>query len=481
MTTAIEYALMAGASYISTRPDINKFPVPQGWIKVTNPDSYFRDPVSGFEAISFTNGTDLIISYAGTNPNNLLDPDNAANIGLATGNGSAQLLQAAEYYLQVKAANPSANITFTGHSLGGGLAALIGVFFGVQAVTFDQAPFAKSAQLGLPPDVAANLKSDLLASGHTAAELSELSNFLQLRKTNGGIPNSSLVSTIRVDGEFLSEAPIGAFNPIGTPATVLQHGPYFAPSIDLHSQSLLTAFLQSDATAATVAGQKQNFNEVTKKLTDLLGMIFNSDLYSFPTAITNTKNENFLERLVKDEAGVRDPVTGTTQLPADAMLDRFTRDLWKLAQAGGLTLVDDPATGTNWLSRALMLFAMQKYYDETASSAGYQQELFSYINGTGGGIRFDITGVAPSWDKTKDATTATADNFRVFLKEYYTRVDASGAPTLGPDRDVILAALPALRDWYVQAGTTALNASDSFNRGAANDDHYAMQQTRRAA
>jgi hypothetical protein len=27
MTTAIEYALMAGASYISTRPDPNKFPI----------------------------------------------------------------------------------------------------------------------------------------------------------------------------------------------------------------------------------------------------------------------------------------------------------------------------------------------------------------------------------------------------------------------------------------------------------------------
>ena len=81
----------------------------------------------------------------------------------------------------------------------------------------------------------------------------------------------------------------------------------------------------------------------------------------------------------------------------------------------------------------------------------------------------------------KDATAATANNFRVFLKEYYTRVDASGAPTLGSDRDVILAALPFLRDWYIQAGAAALNASDTFNRGAANDDQYAIQQTRSAA
>ena len=37
MTTAIEYALVAGASYISTRDDVNQFPIPQGWEKVVSP------------------------------------------------------------------------------------------------------------------------------------------------------------------------------------------------------------------------------------------------------------------------------------------------------------------------------------------------------------------------------------------------------------------------------------------------------------
>ena len=316
----IDCALMAGASYISTRTDNNKFPVPQGWteqiaLRVSN-DS------SGFEAITFKKGTEIVISYAGTNPNSLLDPDNAANIGLATGFGSDQLLQAAEYYLQVKAANPTAtSITFTGHSLGGGLAALMGVFFGKQAVTFDQAPFANSAELNLlTPDVAANLKADLLAGGHTEAELSSLTNFLQLRTTNGGIPNSNLVSTIQVDGEFTSSLPIGLYDPIGTPATVLDHGPYFSPSIDMHSQSLLTAFLQSNQTAAA----QQTFSEVTKKLTDLLGMIFDDNLFEHPTNDPN--NENFLEHLVRHEAGIG------AALPADRMVTRFTSDLWKLAQ-----------------------------------------------------------------------------------------------------------------------------------------------------
>ncbi len=33
MTTTIEYALMAGASYISNRPNVNQFPAPDGWVE----------------------------------------------------------------------------------------------------------------------------------------------------------------------------------------------------------------------------------------------------------------------------------------------------------------------------------------------------------------------------------------------------------------------------------------------------------------
>lgn len=97
MTTAIEYALMAGASYISNRADVNKFPVPQGWAKVMNPDSYFRDPVSGFEAISFTNGTDIVISYAGTDFSQPGSDFLHGNIPLVSGIVSDQLKQAADY------------------------------------------------------------------------------------------------------------------------------------------------------------------------------------------------------------------------------------------------------------------------------------------------------------------------------------------------------------------------------------------------
>ncbi len=55
MPTTIQYALLAGASYISTRPDANKFPIPQGWNQV----SYSQPVSSGFEAAAFGNGIDI--------------------------------------------------------------------------------------------------------------------------------------------------------------------------------------------------------------------------------------------------------------------------------------------------------------------------------------------------------------------------------------------------------------------------------------
>ena len=363
MATKIDFALMAGASYFDTRLPINHFPLPTGWNLVSrNP----QDNTSGFEAATFGSGTtiatstDIVISYAGTYDKDIAG-DIAADINLGLGLGSKQLLQAADYYLQVKASAPAgAHITLTGHSLGGGLAALIGVFFGETAVTFDQAPFAQTA-LFQAQSLLDYLSAEKAASGaplYTSTQLQGLTNFITQQQTNGGIPNSSLISTIRVDGEFLSEAPLSTLSPIGTPATLLKHGPTSLSGTELHSIALLTAFLQSQQTAT--AGQ--TLNDVTAKLPDLLAMLFDKNLFAQDTD-PRTNKENLLDRLVKHEAGVRDPATGTTTLLADQMLDRFTRDLWKLAQGGGMTLKDGNSNST-WVSSALTAFAMQKYYED---------------------------------------------------------------------------------------------------------------------
>ncbi|MDP2199868.1 MAG: hypothetical protein Q8K01_14890, partial [Sulfurimicrobium sp.] len=455
MTTAIEYALMAGASYISNRDLKNQIPVPESWNRV----SYVQPKPSGFEAAAFGNGTTLatstnvVISFAGTDfskgiPAAFFTSDFwSGNIPLITGNGGAQLMDALEYYLQVKASVPAGTtISLTGHSLGGALAALVGVFFGETAFTFDQVPAAATAM----QTSAILLRDALLLRGHTATELAGLNNYIQLQQTNGGIPNEGLVTNFNVQGEVAGLIPLASR--IGSEASIPNTSPGVSAS-DLHSIALLNVFLQSNQTAPSF----KTLSDATVKLPDLLKMIFDPNLfYNDPLNRQPNAPENLLERLVKHEAGVRDPVTGATILAPDAMTTRFTTDLWKIAQDGGLTLSE------KFLSQALTAFAMQMYYEDTANAIDKNKQLYT---GVTGGIQFDIQDVAASPAAAKGYAT-----FKTFLEQYYTSVtiDLTGASvvTVNPAKNLILAALPEMRDWSIQAGVNALNATDTHNRNA---------------
>ncbi|OFZ68762.1 MAG: hypothetical protein A2V79_10845 [Betaproteobacteria bacterium RBG_16_56_24] len=461
MANAIEYALMAGRAYQTTRGQINWLPDLQslGWTEFF----HVPDPITsitttrGFEAISFQRGNEIVISFAGTGSG----VDWLANLANGIGLTSDQLRQAADYYFQVKAANPGATINFTGHSLGGGLASLMAVFFGEGAVTFDQAPFRNAASISVANDLVSYLSDP--ARGYDTPELSQtlvqtlqgLNNFIDAA-ANGGIPNEGNVLDISVQGEaltVLSSVPL--INRIGTQTIMPQGTTDLTLAIDLHSQALLTAFLQSEQTAPSL----QTFRDATFKLPDVVRMIFDENLYSFGT--DDPDNENFIERLVRHQNGVAGLVAGETPITADAMLSRFTTDLWILAQDGGLTLTDTR------LSHALIAFAMQKYYEETASSLGYNKGLFTNLatEGGAGGIRFDINDVP-----TNPSTAKGYNDFVIFLNEYYTTMvpDGTGSsyPVTSPDKAPILKLLPAMRDWYIQAGAAAMNATDTQNHCA---------------
>lgn len=125
----------------------------------------------------------------------------------------------------------------------------------------------------------------------------------------GEIPNTSLVKSINVSGEFLSGLPWNIQDRIGQSSYIPTNASGVS-GLDLHSQALLTAFLQSMQTAPS----EQTLNGVTAKLTDLMGMIFDSSLYAFSTDTGNATNRNFLERLVQNETG-------------NAMVTSFTSDL----------------------------------------------------------------------------------------------------------------------------------------------------------
>ena len=485
MTTIIEYALMAGASYISTRPDINKFPTPSGWTqtKHENPQNG-----SGFEAVSFINGanlatsTEIVISFAGTGSFGSGDWLHG-NIPLALGALPDQLRQAADYYLQVKASAPAnATISFTGHSLGGGLASLMAVMFGGSATTFDQAPF-RNAALSITHSVAQDLLAYLTGETtngqptYSTAQLQGLTGFINAsaNAASGVIPNEGNVTDINVQGEILSSLP---FSRIGTQTDIPNNNPG-ASAVDLHSQALLTAFFQSNV-SASVTGD--TLNNVTYKLTDLLRMVFDPSLFAHPTS--DPQNLNFLELIVNHEAG-RDPLTNTTITP-DAMVTRFTADMWKIAQDGGLTMPgaisDMLPDGTllnpirTALNRTLIAFAMQKYYEETGTGQGHGQALYTDITTDGGtgGIRFDITDVSTrlqnEYANRNEGMnfTATDDKTGQYLLKGYQYLQQFIGSSLftAQEQQIIKSMLPVLRDWYVQAGTSGMTATDTLNRGA---------------
>lgn len=138
MATLNEYAQFASAVYKKTLA--NTLPIPPDW----TPLIWEPKAISGFSAGAYKKGNEIVIAYTGTNGELLLDFA-TGNLPAAAGLPSGQVLAAMEFYMAVRDANPGAHISFTGHSLGGGLASLMAVYFNKTATTFDPAPFLLSA------------------------------------------------------------------------------------------------------------------------------------------------------------------------------------------------------------------------------------------------------------------------------------------------------------------------------------------------
>ena len=137
-------------------------------------------------AHAYRRGSDIVVSYAGTTNEDMKDWL-TGNVPAATAASLAeQVFEAARFYLDVARANPGAAITFTGHSLGGGLAALMAVLFNRPAVAFDEAPFQKSADSGAVID---GLRNRLQALGYKLPD--ELRDYQASFDLSGAVLSSS--------------------------------------------------------------------------------------------------------------------------------------------------------------------------------------------------------------------------------------------------------------------------------------------------
>ena len=271
MATDIEYAIMAGRAYISTREKVNRFPVPQGWTQI--PNSHATAP-SGFEAVSFQKGNEIVISFAGMGPSFLLwNKDWREGLDLYKGDPTDQLREAAAYYLEMKKLYGN-RISLTGHSLGGGLASLLGVFFNVEAKTFDQAPFSRSATVAMREDLINYLTTSqngnpaLFKRSDLESLAPELFTFTNLAERAGNVTGRY------VQGEILSN---WFSSMIGTQLP-LQHNSTGVSSTQLHAQSLLTLFLMNPK-FQELSKEPENKGPYLKSLISMMndGQLFYND------------------------------------------------------------------------------------------------------------------------------------------------------------------------------------------------------------
>ena len=124
---AVENARLAADSYNTTG-------APEGWERLEN----FDNPSTGFFAAAYRSQIDghVVVAYRGTEPTSLADW--RANLGQGAGLPSAQHAQAVSVARQAQARYGD-RLEFTGHSLGGGLAAQGAMATGRRADTFNAA------------------------------------------------------------------------------------------------------------------------------------------------------------------------------------------------------------------------------------------------------------------------------------------------------------------------------------------------------
>lgn len=384
----IACAVLSGAAYEEGRSPINCINK-DGFIDALSAIEldvpYDQSNIFGFEAHAYQYNGQVIIAYTGTDVSQ--PGDIYSDVMLGVGNNEFQIKIAAEFYYKVKEVYGD-NVVFTGHSLGGGLAALMGVFFDKKAITFDPAPFRLAATQSNAEALAKTLRNagyaenaalnsyftqeiplaiefpELLAAislmSYAFKNYKLLKNFAKMMYPTL-ISREWRVSAFAVSGEFLTNGYNGFLSDflnrlrIKSTATpeLIDINPPGVNGIDLHSQALLI-----------MAASAPELVAIIKSMPSLGVALFDETLYARKPS---SSEMDLLVKFIKNEYTVGSSRTG--------FINRFVNDMQMLAGSNQLQLNDAA-------KMALIAQAMDWYY---AQSATVSQPFFLT---TGGGLQY---------------------------------------------------------------------------------------------
>lgn len=426
MATELEYAELSNRVY--KRTDENRTPVPAGWTELR----WLPDPAfSGFSAGVYQKGNEIVIAYTGTNEGKAID-FLEANIPLGLGATSSQAIEAMKLYFQTTAQYPGATISFTGHSLGGGLASMMAVFFDKDATIFDAAPFELGARA--LPSLLTYLAA-MTAQGYSDPAFTSYAStagLLDFANRENKVRLVSLESEILATLRAVAPTIYGGTEEvvaIGAQTLLNATGPaYLAARTDLHSMTLLAAMLRSTA-----------FAQAVQQGPDTLALFFDSGLYNRDPESSN--QSNFLDKMLIADMG-----NASAGVAAQPALNRLAADVQSASGGTGMTAQ---------LRSSLTVAAMEYHYfnDPAATTRLYTT--------AGNGLHFNYADVGQP---------------QIGLKSPR-RLANSLQPFLSPDEwDAVGYKLDTQDAWHIQSGSggmtwtaTGATAYDAAIGGAGVD------------
>lgn len=399
MFTVNEYSILALHPYNLNESvsEVNMTMLPNGWEVVAAK----REPNYGFQGEVFRKDGAYVISFAGTDET----VDWLTNAALGTGilssiYGGQQIKEAARLVIEVLKEDPAAEITFTGHSLGGGLASMMAAMFDKSATTFASAPFASGLlnanfasivndllrdELGFVPSSFASYfadpagvsseRSEKISVYYAQGELLTLISYPDLVESVYWMPKGAVNLAEPLTGAVLPDSglQVGSdFHVLSLSSLALEPGfwdgmPVLEQAVLRHDMRLHAALVLSPDFAAAASNER-----------DLVSLLFDANLYYRERT---DEGQDFLSKLINDQIhrGLENQV--------DSLLSMFGRDIQFLSSS-------KLREHDHEMHRALLSSAIEYYAYAGADEAD------GFFSSAGfGAVEFDLRAVALESDQ----------------------------------------------------------------------------------